>query len=468
MNTTSKKTQFSYLDEDDMVSNSAIKVPTQQSVKAYVDTTAEGLHVLEAVNAATTGNITLSNQQTIDGVGVVAGNRVLVKDQSTSSENGIYTCVDGGSWTRTSDFSSSPDVRLSDFVFCSAGTVNDGHGFVMTGSTNFTTTGYAADGTTPAGTVGTHDIVFTQFSGVSSTVPVSKGGTGQTSYTNGQLLIGNTTGNTLAKGLIEAGGGITVTNSAGGIKIDANFTGSTTVAMTTYGSGLKAYHTTGLSATTTITQGSILAANSENVFSVIDGTTSDNHSAEAADKVLFWDATDDTISWNIIENVCFLKGTKITLPDKSQKNIEDLSIGELVLTYQIKGLSNLNKDQKHEIMNWSEKSMGGTFQQNRVKNIWVNPIDRYLVINDKLKITNLHIIHVKRGEEYKFLPAEKAQFNDLLLTDKGEYEPITEIQQIHERVEVYNIEVKKDKTYFAENYLVHNFCETCSGLSGRI
>jgi len=119
-------------------------------------------------------------------------------------------------------------------------------------------------------------------------------------------------------------------------------------------------------------------------------------------------------------------------------------------------------------MNWSEKSMGGTFQQNRVKNIWVNPIDRYLVINDKLKITNLHIIHVKRGEEYKFLPAEKAQFNDLLLTDKGEYEPITEIQQIHERVEVYNIEVKKDKTYFAENYLVHNFCETCSGLSGRI
>ncbi len=54
-----------------------------------------------------------------------------------------------------------------------------------------------------------------------STIAVTKGGTGQTSYTNGQLLIGNTTGNTLSKATLTAGSNITITNSAGGITIAA-------------------------------------------------------------------------------------------------------------------------------------------------------------------------------------------------------------------------------------------------------
>ena len=75
---------------------------------------------------------------------------------------------------------------------------------------------------------------------------------------------------------------------------------------------------------------------------------------------------------------------------------------------------------------------------------------------------------MKRANEYKFLPAEKTKIGDFLFTDSGEYEPIKTIEQIHEKTEVYNIEVRKAKTYFAENYLVHHFCETCSGLAGRI
>jgi hypothetical protein len=55
--------------------------------------------------------------------------------------------------------------------------------------------------------------------GVTGTLPVANGGTNQTSYTNGQLLIGNTTGNTLAKGTLTAGTGISVTNGAGSITI---------------------------------------------------------------------------------------------------------------------------------------------------------------------------------------------------------------------------------------------------------
>ena len=139
--------------------------------KSYVDTTAQGLHVLTPVKAATTANITLSNEQTIDGISVVAGVRVLVKDQSTGSQNGIYICVDGGSWTRATDFDDNENIRIGDFVFCEGGTTNGGHGFVMTGSSNFTSSG-------GSGNVGSHTITFTRFSGLTTPVALNQGGTG--------------------------------------------------------------------------------------------------------------------------------------------------------------------------------------------------------------------------------------------------------------------------------------------------
>jgi len=59
-------------------------------------------------------------------------------------------------------------------------------------------------------------------SSVTGTLPVANGGTGQTTYTNGQLLIGNSTGNTLAKATLTAGSGITVTNGSGSITVAAS------------------------------------------------------------------------------------------------------------------------------------------------------------------------------------------------------------------------------------------------------
>lgn len=66
--------------------------------------------------------------------------------------------------------------------------------------------------------------VFTNSSKVltsSGTMPVNQGGSGQTTYTNGQLLIGNTTGSTLAKATLTAGNGVGITNSTGAITVDA-------------------------------------------------------------------------------------------------------------------------------------------------------------------------------------------------------------------------------------------------------
>lgn len=72
---------------------------------------------------ATTGNITLSGTQTIDGTPVVAGDRVLVKNQNTPSQNGIYI-VSSGSWSRAIDMSLDEDVYAGAQVFINSGSTN--------------------------------------------------------------------------------------------------------------------------------------------------------------------------------------------------------------------------------------------------------------------------------------------------------------------------------------------------------
>lgn len=101
------------------------------ATKAYVDAARSGLDVKQSVRVATTANITLSGTQTIDGVVLVAGDRVLVKDQSTASENGIYI-VDSGSWSRSSDADSDTEVTSGLFTFVSEGDTHADSGWVLT------------------------------------------------------------------------------------------------------------------------------------------------------------------------------------------------------------------------------------------------------------------------------------------------------------------------------------------------
>lgn len=77
-----------------------------------------------AVKVATTANITLSGTQTIDGVAVVAGDRVLVKDQTTASQNGIYV-VAAGAWARAAGADTALEMAGS-VVAVESGTVNGG------------------------------------------------------------------------------------------------------------------------------------------------------------------------------------------------------------------------------------------------------------------------------------------------------------------------------------------------------
>jgi hypothetical protein len=134
------------------------------ATKGYVDSVAQGLDVKGSVRAATTGNITLSGTQTIDGVAVIANDRVLVKDQSTQANNGIYV-VAAGSWTRATDMDVWTEFP-SAFVFVEEGTVNDNTGWVCT----------VAQG----GTLGSTAVTFEQFSGAGQVIA----GTGLTKTGN--------------------------------------------------------------------------------------------------------------------------------------------------------------------------------------------------------------------------------------------------------------------------------------------
>ena len=184
------------------------------------------------------------------------------------------------------------------------------------------------------------------------------------------------------------------------------------------------------------------------------------------DRVIIWDNGVSEYRRATLAVVCFLKGTKITLPDKSQKNIEDLTLADEVLTYNIDVISEIKN--KEILKDIKYNKMIGKFSQSGIRNIWINPTDSYLVINDKLNITKEHIIHFKRDNVYYFKYAENLKLGDELFTDKDTYEIIESIKEVKENTNVYNFELDKDNTYFAENYLVHHYCKLCSGYSNII
>lgn len=164
--------------------------------KNYADNLALGLDFKASCRVATTANITLSGTQTIDGVAVVAGDRVLVKNQTTASANGIYV-VAAGAWSRSTDADSSAEVTSGLFVFIEEGTTHADQAWVLT--------------TNNPVTLGTTALTFAQFSGGSgtgstsivtlgtvttgtwnaTTIGVAYGGTGATTLTG--ILKGNGT-----------------------------------------------------------------------------------------------------------------------------------------------------------------------------------------------------------------------------------------------------------------------------------
>jgi hypothetical protein len=105
--------------------------PTDAATYGQLQAMQRSMDFKDSVRVATTANITLSAPQTIDGVSAIAGDRVLVKDQSTGSQNGIYV-VAAGAWTRAVDYDANLEVTASTVVPVSEGTANGDKLFVLT------------------------------------------------------------------------------------------------------------------------------------------------------------------------------------------------------------------------------------------------------------------------------------------------------------------------------------------------
>ena len=245
----------------DPVSN--LQLATKQYVDTLVSTSITYHTPVKYEVPSTTGNLnatynngtagvgaTLTNAGTLaaftpDGVVAQVGDRILVYNQTNAFENGVYTVTTVGSgsvaWvlTRATDANSyglkNPNaLGEGDAFFVTSGNTGAGETYVCTtngtitfGTTAITFAQISAAQIYSAGTGLT--LTGTTFS---LTVPVTAalGGTGYTSYTDGQLLIGKTDG-TLAKSTLTAGTGVSVTNGNGSITI-ANTAPDQTVVLT--------------------------------------------------------------------------------------------------------------------------------------------------------------------------------------------------------------------------------------------
>lgn len=217
------------------------------ATKAYVDAVSTGLDVKKSVRVATTTNGTLAsayaNGSTVDGVSLVTADRILLKDQTTGTENGIYTVNASGAPTRATDADSSAEVTPGMFTFIEEGTVNADSGWVMTNNGTIT--------------LGTTSLVFAQFSGAGQIVAgtgLSKSGNtltinaayvGQTSITTlGTIATGTWNGTSIAvanggTGATSAAAARTNLNAAG-IYSTATHSSGTTITITQGTHGLAA------------------------------------------------------------------------------------------------------------------------------------------------------------------------------------------------------------------------------------
>ena len=131
--------------------------PLGAATKQYVDNLAAGLDPKGSVKVATTANIALQFNTTIDGIAVTTGDRVLVKNQTDQTENGVYDVLSSGAWTRSFDCNvSTGTLTAGSFFFVEQGTLYAESGWVLT----------ADDPITNASL-----ITFQQFSGAGQIIP---------------------------------------------------------------------------------------------------------------------------------------------------------------------------------------------------------------------------------------------------------------------------------------------------------
>jgi len=285
------------------------------ATKQYVDNLATGLSWKQAVRAATTANGTLAtafeNGDVIDGVTLVTGDRILLKNQTTQTENGIYTVNVSGAPTRATDADTGPEI-LGLAVFVLDGTVNgdtqwtnSNNSAITVGSTNITFAQISGSGTYTNGTgisltgnVFSLDVTYTNTLYVPLARSLTINGSAQTLAADRTWTI--TTTGTTNRITVTGGTGLTPT-----IDIHASYVGQTSIttlgtittgvwngtaiSLTTYASGtLQAAQFPALTGEATTSAGSLAVTltNSAVIGKVLTGYTSGAGTITSSDSIL--------------------------------------------------------------------------------------------------------------------------------------------------------------------------------------
>lgn len=234
---------------------------TDAATKAYVDGVTEGLHIHSSVKAATTANINLSTDveagDTLDGVTLAAGDRILVKNQSTASQNGIYVVQSSGAAVRAEDFDQPAEIDSGDFVFVDQGTINGNTGWVQINI---------------VGTVGTDPVAFTQFAGA-GTYTAGNGLTltGTVFSINTATTVDLNTAQTLTNKTLTSP---TLTTPALGTPASGVMTNVTGLPLTTGVTGTLPVANGGTGVTTSTGTGNVVLSNSPTLVTPALGTPS--------------------------------------------------------------------------------------------------------------------------------------------------------------------------------------------------
>jgi len=249
--------------------------------KSYVDAARTGLDVKASVRVATTANLSITTDledgDTVDGVTLATGDRVLVKNQTTGSENGIYVVQASGAAVRATDADGSAEVTPGMFTFVEEGTVNADSGWVMTNN-----------GTVTLGSTALEFALFSVAGNILAGDGLSK---------TGDVLDVN----------VAAAGGIEIVSDDLQIKIDSNYSGLATtadgLALHSDVAGTQLTFTNGVLSVDTIDLESVTGSGVSGELPIANGGTNATTEADARDNLAATPATGLTTSTPTLSRV---------------------------------------------------------------------------------------------------------------------------------------------------------------------